>query len=107
DMSGIVLATGGGAVLRPENRQKLAARGTVVYLYASVDQQLQRTLRDKRRPLIQNKETRLPTLQALMEERDPLYREVSDFVVETDGRTVRSVANEVIKMLQQEDFLLS
>lgn len=100
-LQGIVLATGGGAVLSPENRTRLAARGTVVYLFTTVEQQVRRTARDKRRPLLQ---TGIPdsTLKDLMSCRDPLYREVADVVVATDGRTVRSVAIEVIRMLERD-----
>lgn len=100
---GIVLATGGGAVISPENRNKLAGRGTVVYLYTTVEQQMRRTARDKRRPLLQ---TPMPesTLVELMAMRDPLYREVADVVVATDGRTVRSVAVEVIRLLERDQL---
>lgn len=101
-LQGIVLATGGGAILRPENRTRLAARGTVFYLHASVEQQMRRTMRvDKRRPLLQAS-TPEQTLKALMEAREPLYREIADFAVNTDARTVRSVANEVIRLLEKD-----
>jgi shikimate kinase len=100
---GIVLATGGGAVLNVDTRNKLAARGTVVYLYTTVEQQVRRTARDKRRPLLQNP-TPESTLLDLMSLRDPLYREVADVVVATDGRTVRSVALEVIRLLERDQL---
>ncbi len=102
-LQGIVLATGGGAILHQENRTRLAARGTVVYLCATVEQQVRRTARDKRRPLLQ---TELPesTLKELMLARDPLYREVADVVVSTDGRTVRSVAAEVVRLLERDQL---
>lgn len=102
-MQGIVLATGGGAILNPENRNRLAARGTVVYLQTTVEQQIRRTVsaRDKRRPLIQT-ETPESTLKDLMSARDPLYREIADVVVATDGRTVRSVAQEVVRMIERD-----
>jgi shikimate kinase len=102
-MSGIVLATGGGAVLSPENRIRLAARGTVVYLYTTVDQQVRRTARDKRRPLVGN-EIPDETLKDIMLLRDPLYREVADVVVITDGRTVRSVSTEVIRLIERDQL---
>ncbi len=90
----IVLATGGGAVLRDANRQALAARGEVVYLHATIQQQLKRTGRDRNRPLLQvdDPESRL---RELMAERDPLYREVADHVVETDGLAARVVAKQL------------
>jgi len=102
-LQGIVLATGGGAILSPENRNKLAARGTVVYLYTTVEQQVRRTARDKRRPLLQTPEPG-SALGDLMQTRDPLYREVADMVVATDGRTVRSVASEVIRLLERDQL---
>lgn len=95
---GIVLATGGGAILDPANRRDLAARGTVVYLHATVDEQLARTRGDRRRPLLQVPDPRA-RLAELMAMRDPLYREVADLVVETDGRTVRSVVGEILRRL--------
>ncbi len=100
---GIVLATGGGAILNADNRNRLAARGTVVYLYATVEQQMQRTARDKRRPLLLT-ETPESRLRELMAERDPLYREIADMVVTTDSRTVRSVAGEVVRLLEQDQL---
>jgi shikimate kinase len=94
----IVLATGGGAILDPENRAHLAQRGKVVYLHASVDQQLQRTARDQNRPLLQTENPR-QRLEGLMAVRDPLYREIADLIVDTDGRTVNAVAKEILKKL--------
>jgi len=93
---GIVLATGGGAVLDPENRKCLAARGKVIYLHTSVEQQLQRTAHDRSRPLLQTEDPR-QTLEALLATRDPLYREVADWVVETDGCRVRDVVQEIVR----------
>lgn len=91
----IVLATGGGAILDPDNRQWLSARGFVVYLYASVDQQLHRTSRTDNRPLLQNVPDRRAVLEALFEQRDPLYREIADLTVRTDGRNARLLAREI------------
>lgn len=93
---GIVLATGGGAVLDPENRKCLAARGKVIYLHTSVEQQLQRTAHDRSRPLLQTENPR-QTLEALLATRDPLYREVADWVIETDGCRVRDVVQEIVR----------
>jgi shikimate kinase len=99
---GIVLATGGGAVLDNENRNRLAARGTVVYLHTTVEQQMKRTMRDKRRPELQNQDFGEDDMSDIMVMRDPLYREIADIIVETDGRTVRSVASEVIRLLDEQ-----
>ncbi|MEL7184957.1 MAG: shikimate kinase AroK [Pseudomonadota bacterium] len=95
---GIVLATGGGAVIRPENRHCLGGRGFVVYLYTSVDQQVRRTAKGRERPL-RGKTDPEKTLAGLLEVRDPLYREIADLVVETDNRKVHSVASEIIEQI--------
>jgi shikimate kinase len=92
----IVLATGGGAILSGENRNHLAGRGFVVYLYTSVDQQVARTSRGRERPLLGNGDPS-EILESLLEQRDPLYREIADLVVDTDGRKVHSVAAEIIE----------
>ena len=84
---GVVLATGGGAILDAENRKFLGGRGFVVYLYTTVEQQLRRTARGRERPLLEHGDRR-EILESLLEIRDPLYREVADLVVETDGRKV-------------------
>jgi shikimate kinase len=94
----IVLATGGGAVLLPENRSHLGGRGFVVYLYTTVEQQVSRTSKGRTRPLLENGDPR-SILENLLKIRDPLYREVADLVVETDGRKVKSVADEIIEHL--------
>lgn len=91
---GTVLATGGGAVLDPKSRSYLGGRGFVIYLHTTVKQQLDRTQHSRNRPLLygDNKEE---ILEALMEIRDPLYREIADLVIETDGRRVKEVAVEI------------
>ena len=91
---GIVLATGGGAVMDSRNRSYLGARGFVICLHTTVEQQLDRTKRGRNRPLLDNKD-RKAVIAELMEIRDPLYREISDLVVKTDGRLVREVAAEI------------
>ena len=95
---GIVLATGGGAVINDDSRNHLGARGFVVYLYTSVDQQVARTARGRDRPLLENGDRRA-TLETLLEARDPLYREIADLVIDTDNRRVKSVANEIVDKL--------
>ncbi|MBK2125082.1 shikimate kinase AroK [Fangia hongkongensis] len=98
---GIVLATGGGAILLPENRTLLSSRGKVVYLQASVEQQLERTAKDKKRPLLQvdDKEAQL---KKLMAEREPLYREIADITIETSETTVRNVVQKITNLLMEE-----
>ena len=98
----IVLATGGGAVLSPENRKFLQSRGTVVYLMATINQQVERTQHDQRRPLLQNVDDTRAKLTELMETRDPLYREVADHVIMTSRRNPKAVSNEIVKMLTGE-----
>ncbi|HQC73634.1 MAG TPA: shikimate kinase AroK [Candidatus Competibacteraceae bacterium] len=95
---GIVLATGGGAVLDPDNRRCLAGRGFVVYLYASVDEQLQRTRHDTQRPLLQTADPRA-RLASLLEQRDPLYREIADLVVSSDGQLLRTIVQQILDHL--------
>jgi shikimate kinase len=97
-LEAIVLATGGGSVADPDSRARLASRGTVVYLYASVDQQLERTRKGRERPLLASGDPR-ETLEALMTVRDPLYRKIADIIVETDSREVRAVAKEIEEKL--------
>ena len=97
-MDGVVLATGGGAIVDVDSRSRLGGRGFVVYLYTTVDQQVARTQKGRERPLLENSDPRT-TLQALLDSRDPLYREIADIVVETDGRKVKSVANEIIEQV--------
>lgn len=86
----IVLATGGGAVLRAENRQVLRRHGTVIYLRAGIDDLLARTQHDKNRPLLQTADPRAK-LEALFNERDPLYREVADLVVDTSQQNINQL----------------
>lgn len=97
----IVLATGGGVVLRTENRSALAGRGFVVYLYATVEEQVRRTRRDRKRPLLQKGDPE-QILRALMAERDPLYREIADYIIETDSCSPRIVAQRLVQELTSE-----
>ncbi len=99
--SNLVLATGGGAVLDPDNRRHLAARGTVIYLLADIDQLLERTRRDRNRPLLQTEDPRA-RLESLMAERDPLYREVADIILETGQRGVRHAVQTLLRRLQAQ-----
>ncbi len=100
EMSGIVLATGGGAVLKDENRKYLQSRGTVIYLHATVEQQVERTAKDRNRPLLQAEDP-AAVLAELMAVRDPLYQECCDFLVKTDGRRPRMVVREIIQLLDR------
>ncbi|WP_130803668.1 shikimate kinase AroK [Acinetobacter ihumii] len=98
----LVVATGGGAVTQTENRQYLKQRGIVIYLYTPVELQLQRTYRDKNRPLLQveNPEQRLADLLKM---RDPLYREVAHYVVETNQGAARDLAQQILRVILTEE----
>ena len=98
DKQGIVLATGGGSIVSKAVRNRLSARGIVVYLQTTIDKQVARTQRDKRRPLLQNDDPE-SVLIALGKERNPLYEEVADYVIETDEQSARAVANQIISKI--------
>ena len=96
----LVLATGGGAILLPENRERLSTRGTVVFLDASIDQQLQRTRRGRHRPLLATDDPRAK-LEELMSVRKPLYRSIAAITISTDGRRLSAVAAEIATALSE------
>jgi len=93
---GVVIATGGGAVLREANRRMLRESGTVIYLLTTVEQQLRRTAKDRNRPLLQRVD-REEVLRDMFAQRDPLYRATADVVVRTDRRGPRAVVNEIVR----------
>ena len=95
----VVLATGGGAVLAQENRDRLHARGTVVYLRASVKDLLNRTRHDKNRPLLQTADPRA-RLEELYEMRDPLYREVAHITIDTGSQSLTALVNRLLYVLE-------
>jgi shikimate kinase len=97
-LAGVLVATGGGAVLDPETRARLRSRGCVVYLRTSAEQQLARTRRSANRPLLQTPDP-LGTLQRLLQERAPLYETSADLTVDTDGRKVKTVVDEIERQL--------
>lgn len=99
-VTNVVLATGGGAVLSADNRRILRERGTVVYLHAPLETLLERTRHDRVRPLLQTGD-RQGVLERLLEQRDPLYREVAHVVVETTHRPPANVAREIVNKLAQ------
>ncbi|MFY0669302.1 MAG: shikimate kinase AroK [Alteromonas stellipolaris] len=98
DKQGIVLATGGGSIVTNAVRNRLSARGIVVYLQTTIDKQVARTQRDKRRPLLQNDDPE-QVLRDLADLRNPLYEEVADYVVDTDDQSARAVANQIISKI--------
>lgn len=95
----LVLATGGGAVLRPENRQQLG-QAFVVYLRTSLSQQYERTRLDRNRPLLQQDNPRA-ILERLFSERDPLYSELADIIMKTDRKSPRVVVRQLISQFNE------
>jgi shikimate kinase len=96
----VVLATGGGAVLAPASRCHLVARGTVVYLHARPAALYERVRQDKNRPLLATDDPQA-RLEALYVERDPLYREVADIVVDTGRQSAQSLARRLLDELKE------
>lgn len=96
---GVVLSTGGGVVLSKEARNNLSARGIVVYLQTSVEKQYQRTLRDKKRPLLQDVDDSRVVLEELAKIRNPLYEEVADITLSTDEQSAKLMANQIIDLI--------
>ncbi|PQA34703.1 shikimate kinase AroK [Amnimonas aquatica] len=94
----IVLATGGGAVTREQNRRHLHDRGTVIYLETPVERQLERTARDHNRPLLRTPDPRA-RLTELLSQRDPLYREVAHHIMPTERGSAREVAWHILQAL--------
>jgi shikimate kinase len=101
-----VIATGGGAVLNPQNRACLAASGIVVFLRTEVAEQLKRTRRTRTRPLLMTNDPR-KVLDQLMEQRQPIYEELADICIDTTGRRVKWVAAALHTLLEGEAALQS
>lgn len=96
----IVLATGGGAVTQLENRKNLHSRGVVIYLYTPVEIQLMRTSRDRNRPLLQVDDPE-KKLRELLKLRDPLYRDVAHYIVETNHGSARDLAQKILQLIYE------
>ena len=94
--TGVVLATGGNVVIESQNRTHLAARGLVIYLKTTVDQQLERTEKDKKRPLLLQATDREAVLRDIAVNYDELYREIADHIFVTDNRSIRAVVNDIL-----------
>lgn len=99
EKQGIVLATGGGSVISTNTRNHLSARGIVVYLETTIDKQVARTQRDRRRPLLQTEEEPRTVLENLAVARNPLYEEIADVIVQTDDQSAKVVAHKIIEKL--------
>jgi shikimate kinase len=99
ELEGMVLATGGGAVLAEENRRRLAASGTVVYLHARPGYLWQRVRHDRNRPLLATPDPQ-KKLEELYAARDPLYREIADIVMDTGKQSVQTLARDLLARLE-------
>ena len=97
-LQGVVLATGGGAILNPDSRELLKVRGTVIYLRASVNSILARTAHDKNRPLLQTADPR-KKLEELMGQREPLYEQLAHMVIDTGRPNVQSMVHTILNQL--------
>jgi len=98
-MPNIVLATGGGAVILKENRELMKKASSIIYLSSSVDQILRRTAKSKTRPLLEKSNNRRKTITDIVEARDHLYREVSSHIIDTNGKKLNEVIDEIIEAL--------
>ena len=99
-LPGVVLATGGGSVLREENREHLKARGHVILLQVDIKEQLRRVAFDSNRPLLQTADP-AARLKALMEEREPIYKAVADVEISTDSRRMFNVVSRILKHVKK------
>ena len=97
--SNIVLATGGGAVLRAENRQHLKSRGTVIYLHSDIAHLMERIRHDKNRPLLQTPDPEAK-LRELMKQREPLYRESAHITINTGDVSIRAAIQAILDRLK-------
>jgi shikimate kinase len=100
-LDGAVIATGGGVVLAEENRRQIAARGTVVYLHARPGHLWHRVRHDRNRPLLATPDPQ-KRLEDLYAERDPLYREIADLVLDTGKQSVQTLAKDLLARLDAE-----
>ena len=98
-LDSIILATGGGAVLADINRQHLQNRGKVFYLSSNLKSLLERTHKDKNRPLLHGEESAEVILTRMLEQRDPLYRESADHIIDTSSNSIRRVIQAIIACL--------
>lgn len=103
ELENLVVATGGGAVLDPQNRAHLKASGTVIYLHTNVEEQLKRTARAQNRPLLMNENPRA-VLERLMAVRRPIYEQIADLSIDTTGRHVIAVAFAVRRLLAEHEM---
>ena len=99
ELNSIVLSTGGGIILSDKNRDILSSRGTVFYLATPINVQLERTSKDKDRPLLKDQDPE-KVLADLQKSRQSLYEEVSDHIINTENKSGSEVANEIVKLVK-------
>ncbi len=97
DIPNIVIATGGGIVIKAENRELLKQNSFVVYLSSSIQQLVTRTAKSKFRPLLEKSNNREQTIRELVEQREPLYQAVADVVIDTTGKKLYAIINDIKK----------
>ena len=95
----LVISTGGGLVLKPENSEMLKKNGQIFFLRASFETLLKRVRADETRPLLKNTGKTAETLGTLLSERTPVYEHVADHIIDTDGKSVEEVADEIVAIL--------
>lgn len=95
----LVISTGGGLVLLPENNEKLKEKGKIFFLRANIETLLKRVRADENRPLLSNTGKMAERLGQLLAERTPIYEHVADYIVDTDGKSVDDVAKEIIALI--------
>ena len=100
---GLVISTGGGLVLKPENSELLKQNGRIFFMRASFETLLKRVRADETRPLLKNTGKTAETLGKLMEVRTPVYEHVADYIVDTDGRSIEEVADEIVSIMDKDD----
>lgn len=99
ERDGLVISTGGGLVLKPENNEMLKRNGKIFFLRATFETLLKRVRADETRPLLKNTGKTAETLGKLLAERTPVYEHVADYIVDTDGRTIEEIANEIVALV--------
>lgn len=100
EIPNIVIATGGGIVIKPENRALLKRDSFVIYLCASIKQLVKNTAHTKKRPLLEQSDNREQTIRDLVNAREAFYQEVADVVIDTTGKKLYVIINEIKKSLQ-------
>ncbi len=97
-LNNIVLSTGGGSIITPQNRENLQDNGRIIYLKATSEKLYKRTKHDKKRPLLDN-ENRLTKIETLLVAREPLYNSLANIVIETDNLTIKQILGKILHLI--------